>query len=321
MGMHVPLRTSLLVLSAALALSGCGGGGGALASHAVSLSASQTSIKYGDPVTISWTTSGTDTSFQNGIESCNFADVKTPLNTAGSITDHPAITTTYTMAVKRNDGSTGSDQVTVTVAKSVARFLVVGDAASADSGTAMAMLPEVTSVAPTLSATLPASPTGFDAVVLTSSGSLSIADQSKVLAWLAAGKGVIVVGAAANKIATGDPSNTNVSAIAGWLGGATTYYSAGTTAVFADTDANLGVATNRGRTVSWPFASYRTDSVGAAVPQTVGAGGYVVSFSASSGAGRVYVVPGLAGPAVSDHATFAEPREVFLPGARWAARS
>jgi len=333
LGLNLKSRAALAAL-AMLVLFGCGGAGGLGGSSNLDLSASSISIPYGSNVTINWSSRDTDTSNQGGFESANFADVRSSLPTSGSVTDSPRITTTYTMTVFKSGGGTATRSLTVSVAKGLKRFLIVGGSSSADATTAQTLLEEVTTVNPTMSPTIPVDGTGFDALILTKGGTFGPADQSKITTWLGSGKGVIIVGMAGNQLATGNIANTNTSSIASWFGGVTeclerTGGASGHEARIVPTNSHLGTCltlrdwtTSFGRRVRWgDWAKIKTVS-GAAVAQTSGSDAndpIVGSWSFQSGIGRVYFIMGLQGPAVTPDATRATLREIFLPGARWAS--
>lgn len=328
------MRTILLLPIGILALAGCGGVSKALgiADDAVNLNTDKTSVAYGEAVKIAWSTSGLNTSTNNGFVSSNFADVFQPLSSSGNVTDHPLVTTTYQMRVRKESGAEASDSVTVQVLPGTRRFLIVGGSGSAAASTARTLLAEASSIQADITSAIPASSGSYDALILVEGGSFGPADQSKVTAWLSAGKGVIVVGAAANQLATGSTSNTNTSSITSWFGGVTQCekYGDDEDGRLALTDSNIGTSlttrdwtkTASGREVRWqPWA--RISNVGAAVKiQCEGSrfnSPIYLAWSFKHGSGRVYFIAGLSGPVVQDIGKEAELREVFIPGARWAA--
>lgn len=329
-----PALTFAVLSLAAAALIGCGGTEGILGSNnSIELSASSTTVAYGQPVTISWVSRNTDIGFQNGFRDSNFADFRLPLPTTGSIVDRPALTTTYTMKVEKENGDVVTDSLTVTVPKGNKRFLVIAGTTSADGNSAATLLREITNATPVVSTTIPANGDGYDVLVLSEGGNFGTADQPKILTWLNAGKGVIVIGAAAQQIASGSVSAawTSTSSISGWFGGVpemrkeTGSYSP----EFVVNESQIGYSPTQR---DWSFAfsvvgrnsslstAGEIDSIGAgAVAQSL-SGPYITSFSYVFGTGRVYFIAGLQGPAVTPTAERAPIREFFLPGARWVSK-
>lgn len=319
-----------------LVIFGCGGGGALGGSDNVKLSASQASIPYGATVTIGWTTRNLKTTSNNGFEKANFVRIYDSLPPNGNVTDQPAMTTTYRMAVRSDSGSLKEDAITVHVAKSAKKFLVVGGTTSPDQATAQTLLSEVTSVPSTLSSTIPAPSADFDVLILCEGGAFGPADRSTVANWVVGGKGVVVVGGAGNQLATGSLSNSNTSSIATWFGGVTscTRTTNQLEARFQALEAENGIQrTNRdwsnpnrtiGRLITWT-SWYKIDSMSASAnAQSVENLGTtapgIASWQFETGTARVYFIASLQGPTVTSNYEDAQIREVFLPGVRWAAR-
>lgn len=325
-------NVSICMLSAlALTLIGCGGGG-ANSVNNLTLGATRASIAYGETVTINWDTQGLNTSSNNGFERSNFADVPSGLPGSGSVTDQPAISTTYRMEVRAASGSVVSRSVSVSVAPSTKSFLVVGSSSTGDRTAALTLISEVTTTAPTASTTIPSPSASYDALVLCEGGTFGPTDQATVASWLTAGKGVIVVGGAGNQLATGDVNDSDTSSISGWFGGVSNCerQNVNRVARFEASQAQSGVertvrdwteSSVQGRQLEWD-PSYKITSIsGSANAQTMDINGTdVTSWTFSSGTGRVYFLIGLTGPSATTNYTSATIREAFLSGVRWAAR-
>jgi hypothetical protein len=207
-------RLSLAAALAAL-LIGCGGSsgtdGGGSANPSVSIRSSATTISYGDPVTITWNSSNADEVHSNfGIQSSQ-------LN--GSFTDTPTSDTTYSIEAKAGSKPSSTKSVVVHVAKANKRILLVADETQPWASTVEELLQSTTSAPLAISLTLPSS-FSADTLILTNA-SLSTSDWPKVKSFLSAGGGVVIIGHAANLLATGDQSNDDLSAIGNVLAGAT----------------------------------------------------------------------------------------------------
>lgn len=333
--LSTPLNVTLF-LALSIALPGCGGTEGVFGvNNSIELSASSRTITYGDQVTISWISRNTDTAFQNGFRDSNFADFRLPLPPSGSITDRPAITTTYRMTVQKDNGDLVTDSINISVPRGNKRFLVVAGTTSADGSSAAALLPQITTVTPTVSETIPATGDGYDVLVLSEGGNYGTADQPKILTWLNAGKGVIVIGAAAQQLASGAVSTsfTSTASISGWFGGVSSMEKdlSGASLEFEINETQIGYSpTYRnwndsnaiGRSGSLSTYGRITAIGGGAVVQSTdpfATPDSITSFSFVFGSGRVYFIAGLQGPAVTPSDSQAEIREFFLPGARWVS--
>ena len=199
----------------ALALSGCGGAKSASGSSddpSVSIQTTASTVAYGSPVTVTWSSSNA-TSI-----SSNFGAGSSQLS--GSFTDTPASDTTYTVTAGAMFKPDATRSVSVRVTKSAKRILLVADTTQSWVATMRQRLQDTTTTAVTVSLTLPNS-FSTDVLVLSSSGSLSPADWPKVQSFLAGGGGVIIHGSATKLLATGDRNNSNVSAIGNVLAGVT----------------------------------------------------------------------------------------------------
>src|SRR5690606_12470929 len=110
---------------AALIATGCGGKG-STGSSGASLNLSQTvaEVAYGDPVTISWSSSGLDRIDVNGT---NFVITSNQLS--GSFLDTPALDTEYTIVGDPTSGSDITRTVSVKVTKSMKKIVLVADSA------------------------------------------------------------------------------------------------------------------------------------------------------------------------------------------------
>lgn len=335
LGYTSEMRHSFFLLVASgmlgLALVGCGGGGSSLGSNNLSLSASRSTIAYGETVSVGWSTSDLNTSSNNGFERSNFVSVFSSLAGSGSVTDQPALSTTYRMEVRSASGSVVSRSVTVNVAPSDRAFLVVGGSATADRTTTLSLLPQITTVTPVSATSIPSPSATYDVLVLCEGGSFGPADQAQVVAWLGAGKGVVVVGGAGNQLATGDVNDPDTSAIASWFGGVSScerqnlrvgrFEAMNAASGVQRTDRDWTDSNVLGRRVEWSESYKITAISGSAEAQTIDVNGSdITSWKFESGTGRVYYIVGLTGPAVSPGYQDAAIREVFLSGVRWAAR-
>jgi|SRR5579871_200090 len=209
---------SLATATGLIFLAGCGGSGSSSngsPNPSVTLTSSVAQVSYGQPVTISWHSSNADT-----VQS-NFGAGSSQIN--GSFTDTPAADATYSITVSNSGALGGSTPatatVTVHVVKGTKRILAIADNTKPETATVIQFLQSITTVPVTVSLTLPSS---FSADVLVfGNGTYSPADWPKVTSFLSAGGGVVLVGAATQKLATGDTTNGNISAIGNVLAGAT----------------------------------------------------------------------------------------------------
>ncbi len=212
--MH-PTKIKFIALSSiSLILTSCGGSVGSDPNaSSISLTASSPTISYGQTVNINWI----GHNIQN-IDSSNFQAGSNALT--GSITDKPAITTTYTITARGNDSQLYTSTVTVNLVKGNKKILFVGDVAQSGVNQIIEFIQGMTTQTVQVSPTLPSSFTA-DVVVLSRSASVSPSDVSAVQAQLTAGKGVVVISVAAQLLATGNINNSDVSAIGSFLAGVT----------------------------------------------------------------------------------------------------
>jgi|GEM_PF-6671798 len=208
------MKYHIAVALSALFLSGCGGASnsstsGGTASPTASIKANATTINYGSPVTITWNATNAESITSNfGVSGSEFS---------GSVTDTPASDTTYSITASAFQNVTKS--VTVHVSAGTKRILLVADQSQPNIATITQLLQSTTSVPVTVSLTLPSS-FNADVLVLTSA-SLSPSDWPKVTSFLSSGGSVVIVGTAANLLATGDPNNNDLSSIGNVLAGVT----------------------------------------------------------------------------------------------------
>lgn len=218
-GRHMKRRITLAASIALAGLLGCGGSGsttGGQGSAELALKASASSIRYGDPVSISWSSSELDkiTSSNFGVGSRQFS---------GSLVDRPASTTTYLLTGESYSSGEIAKAVTVKVLPSSKRVLLVADAAIAGAPQLAEVLQQATTYPIVTSLTIPSTTTADVVVLAGSSGSFGPSDEPKIRSFLAAGKGVIVIGRAIRKLATGNVENGSLgTAVGTWLAGANT---------------------------------------------------------------------------------------------------
>lgn len=201
---------------------GCGGstnsstGGGT--ETRISLTVDRTTITPGEAVTLSWS-------------SQNASSVKTTnlgvTDVNGSLVVSPKFTSDYTITVTGDTEKRATAHVTVT--RPTPRFLVVGNLANPEVPEIQSALQGIGTVS--VQSTIPTSSTTYDALILHVSGTFGPAEQATVQAALAANKGVLFVGFAPSKLATGASAFTtsgsatddilDVSPIGGFFGGVT----------------------------------------------------------------------------------------------------
>lgn len=207
-----------IVLVSALVALGCGGSGGgsAVTNTAVAeLMVSKTTINYGELVELR-ATKGEDVRVLANLYS-NGGSVGGGLSTP--FVDHPAIDTTYLLfADNEVTGDSLTYRKTVVVRKTTRRYLIVGDAAVQDVKDAATFVGQLSSVAPVLASTLPSDLSAYDAVVVFESSGVTPAAVPTLTGHLAAGHGVVLVGRAAQLLATGDENNNDLSALKAWTG-------------------------------------------------------------------------------------------------------
>ncbi|MGV3615166.1 MAG: hypothetical protein ACO1SV_07505 [Fimbriimonas sp.] len=229
------------LLLAACLLPGCGGGGSKDVvdpnDPAITLTADHYLVEPGEPVTLAWSSRNADevTTSNLGVVDVN-----------GTLTVIPTFTSDYTLTVAGSGTDTAT--VRVTVDRPRPRFAVVGNAADPEIPQIQALLQQAGTV--TVTPSLPAAST-YDAVVIHGSGSVGPSDASAVQATLSSNKGVVLVGFAPTKLATGNASFTDdggasdealdTSPIASWFGGVTEVVRGATTFTSPwQTGVNLG---------------------------------------------------------------------------------
>lgn len=210
--LYPPLTAAIAVL---LALSGCGGGGLGSSGASLSLSRSKPVIAYGESVTVSWNS--------NKVE--EIVESKTNLaldfdDTSGSISDKPAFDTTYTITARTEDNEEITRSVSVQVAKSAKKIVVVADQASTGVSQIRDYVQGLTEQPVTVSLGLP-NLSAVDALVVHESANIAPAQQSAVKSFLDSGKGVLLIGRAVRKLASGNINQDSTSAISSWFGGTT----------------------------------------------------------------------------------------------------
>lgn len=209
------------IFAAAFFLSGCGGGGSKDPvdpnDAAVSLTANHYLVEPGEAVTLTWTSRNADevTTSNLGVDDVN-----------GTLTVNPTFTSDYTITVAGS--SADSATVRVTVDRPRPRFAVVGNSADPEVPQIQSILQQSGTV--TVAPSLPAA-SAYDAVVIHGSGSVGPSDATAVQAALSSNKGVVLVGFAPTKLASGRYSFTDdgsatdealdTSPIASWFGGVT----------------------------------------------------------------------------------------------------
>ena len=195
-----------------------------LDTRTVGIEATPTALVFGQSSVIKWVGPKADR-----INSSNFGLTSTQLN--GEITDFPPITTVYT--INGNNSEDGHDvivSIAVTVDESAKRVLLIGDSATPEVPQVQSLLEGITSQAVTVSLAMPADLTPFDCIVIHATGNIGTVDANKVRDFMATGKGVVILGMACRKLASGNTTTTSVAAIGSWFGGATstgTFYDSG----------------------------------------------------------------------------------------------
>jgi hypothetical protein len=210
----VPSRAASFAASVVLA-AGCGGGGGTAsdpkAAH-VTLTADRAVIQPGETVTLAWTSRNA-----SEVETSNFGADRL----SGTLAVAPTFTSDYTITV--SGSGTHAATVRVAVDRPRPRFVLVGNAADPEVPQIQAILQQAGDV--TVQASLPPA-TAYDAVVVHTSAAVGPAERAAVQAALTANKGVVLVGFAPTKLATGASTFgsgdvLDTSAVAAWFGGVT----------------------------------------------------------------------------------------------------
>ena len=213
-------RAGIVTLSClALFFAGCGGGGATGSSGSLSLSASKTTVAYGEPVTISWSASGDATIIAG---QCNF-----PVSgQSGSIVDYPSYDTTYRIRGNDGNGADAEKTRTVVVQKSAKKILLIGDTAVSGTNQIKQYLQTITTqpVDTRLDIT-GVSP--YDVVVLLPSAAYIPSDNAEIAIYLTDGGSVILVDQAPRRLATGNGGVGDVSAIGSWCAGVTSLSTSG----------------------------------------------------------------------------------------------
>ena len=194
-------------------LTACGGGGLAPNASSISISAATQTISYGQTVNINWIGHNI-----HDISASSFPADGAALT--GSITDKPAVTTTYSITAWGLDSVHHSATVTVNVAKGNKTILFVGDTAQSGVNQLIEFLQALTTQTVQVSPNIPSSFTA-DVVVLSPSASITSADIPKVQGQLTVGKGVVLISEAAALLATGNANDSDVSAIGSFCAGVT----------------------------------------------------------------------------------------------------
>lgn len=211
------LRLALSFLPLLVLLTGCGGAGGSSAdpdAASVTLRADRTTIRPGETATLSWSSRNADevATSNLGVTTVN-----------GSLAVSPTFTTEYTVTVAGNGRSTS--RVTVVVDRPRPRFALIGSTSDPEVPAIQSLLSGVGTVY--VRSAIPVFDS-FDGLVIHGSAPVGPADAATVQSALAANKGVVLVGFAPSKLATGQGGFTNdgsdtdeeldTSAIAGWFG-------------------------------------------------------------------------------------------------------
>ncbi len=207
-----PILASFVALS--LLPLGCGGDSiGGSSKPSISLSVTGSNLTYGQPTTISWTTHNVAS-----IDSASFPISSSDLN--GSITDKPATSTTYKITAHGTDGSTVSSLVTVSVQKGAKKILFLADTAISGINQVTDYLQTLSTQTVQVSQTLPNS-FSADVIVVSTTANVSPANVPAIQSFLNAGGGVVLIRYSTRKLATGDLSNSNISAIGSFFAGVT----------------------------------------------------------------------------------------------------
>jgi hypothetical protein len=135
----------------------------------------------------------------------------------GSKTLHPYISETYQTRIKGTDEQWQTLTKTVTVAPGPEKYVIVGDSSKAEVQSEATAIKPLSTLAVTVQRTLPA-PNVANCIVIDRSASLTPADAAIVKAQLQAGKGVVLLAGTPCALASGDLSNSDVSAISSWFG-------------------------------------------------------------------------------------------------------
>ncbi|MBS1703671.1 MAG: hypothetical protein JST12_18555 [Armatimonadetes bacterium] len=307
-------RHTLTIFAALCSLAlGCGGdsalGGGSTPS--ITLHLSNSNLTYGQSATVSWTSSNV-----SSIQSASF-----PVNSStvsGSFTDTPSIPTTYRITANGNDGSTVSSTITVAVQKGSKRILFLGDTAQSGVNQVIEGLQTLSTEPVQVSLGLPAV-LSADVLVVSSSSTVSPSDVPAIRSFLNAGGGVVLIRYATRLLATGDKSNSNVSAIGSWVAGITE--SSGLTP-FAEAQITSGSvsgfpfsASLFGQTVAGQ--GVKPVSASAKLLTNLDNGGFAIGFTYQPASGGRLAFSGDAPIDTSDEST--NLRNLFLSEVRWAS--
>lgn len=215
---YLPRLLPLVTLTV-LALPGCGGGSSKSAT--VNVSRSKAEIMYGEQVTISWNSSNID-SLDTDATNLELSSGQL----SGSITDMPALDTEYKVVGNSADGKV-TGIISVSVTKSDKRIALVADAAVSGVPQVRDFVQGLTTQTVVTSLSLP-SLVSTDVLVLMESAAIGPAQQSTIKGFLYGGGSVVLVGRAANKLATGNLADGDVTSIGSWFGGANTSQYIGT---------------------------------------------------------------------------------------------
>jgi hypothetical protein len=209
-------KSRLVLCVIAATAFGCGGKGGLGPDQpSLRLTSSAQTVPYGQTVTVNWSSRSISSI---GTTSTNFMVGSNQLN--GSLIDRPASDTTYRIAGTGTDGRRYDSTVTVRVAPSTRRFVVVADQSLAGMPQMTEYIQALTTTPVQKSAGIPASITA-DVLVLFPSGAFGQAEQERVNAYLASGGKVLLLEKAPVRLATGSLGGMDTSAIGTWFAGAT----------------------------------------------------------------------------------------------------
>ena len=193
---------------------GCGGdSAGGSSTGSVSLHLSTASPTYGQPVTVSWTSSNLAS-----IDGASF-----PVNSndiTGSFADKPATSTTYQITGRTLSNDVVSSTITVNLQKGSKKILFLADTAQSSTNSLTDFLQGLSTQPVQVSLTLP-SVFSADVIVISSSAAVSPSDVAAIKSFLNAGGGLVLIRWSTRLLATGDINNENISAIGNFFAGVT----------------------------------------------------------------------------------------------------
>lgn len=216
--------TRMLLATALVVAAGCGGsqsgggGGGGGNNDPLQFTIPDTTIAYGDRVTISWTSDNVQRMDTDRTSGTNF--VVEQGDTSGSIVDRPAVDTIYRIKGVTFDEGYATATLTVKVRPSTKSFLVIAGKGDPLALQVISELRSVTTGPLYRGEQVPSTPIA-DVIVILDSASFSQAEEPRVRSLLSAGGRLLLLKHTVLKLAGAGGSNHDISVLSSWFGGAT----------------------------------------------------------------------------------------------------